>query len=306
MATFTGLEVENEFTRKNGQWPRVLITPHSGKTSATVEIIDSPLVIYAFDFTQNTSIEINAIGPQGQEVPYKYKNKIYSITLDNNPLILRVSGRYKLNVVGPDRPTLIAYQQRVGVDKSAIEQPYAASIQRPNALFDANSTSEWSKVIEVISRATVIQAFGLVDTTEVQIYNVYGNGGTEQTTPFRINAASRNLDQDNNTTILDSTGRYKFRLTADIGDVYVVAMPQGVAFNETSSSVVPTGGDLHYVHEQSVPSSTWSIIHNLGKYPSASVVDSAGSNVEGYVIYDSTNAITLSFNGAFSGVAYLN
>lgn len=65
-------------------------------------------------------------------------------------------------------------------------------------------------------------------------------------------------------------------------------------------------GDLTYVHSQGVASSTWSITHNLNKYPSVTVVDSAKNTIEGEVEYDSLNKVTLYFAFSFSGSAYLN
>lgn len=65
-------------------------------------------------------------------------------------------------------------------------------------------------------------------------------------------------------------------------------------------------GDKTYVHTQSVPSDTWEITHNLGKYPSVSVIDSAGTQVQGEVTYSSINKATIKFSVAFSGKATLN
>jgi len=64
--------------------------------------------------------------------------------------------------------------------------------------------------------------------------------------------------------------------------------------------------EITYVHTQSVASAQWTIEHNLDKYPSVTVVDSAGTVVIGDCQYISRNAVVLSFIGAFSGKAYLN
>ena len=61
-----------------------------------------------------------------------------------------------------------------------------------------------------------------------------------------------------------------------------------------------------FIYTQAIPSAVWVIEHNLNKYPSVSVVDSAGSLVEGGVEYNSANTLTVSFVGGFSGKAYLN
>lgn len=61
-----------------------------------------------------------------------------------------------------------------------------------------------------------------------------------------------------------------------------------------------------FVHAQRSASSEWIIRHNLGKYPSVTVVDSAGSVVYGDVVYDNDRQLTVRFTSAFSGKAYLN
>lgn len=66
------------------------------------------------------------------------------------------------------------------------------------------------------------------------------------------------------------------------------------------------GSDRHFVFEQTQASDTWEITHNLNKYPSVSVADSAGSVVVGDVEYISPNELRIKFIGAFSGRAYLN
>lgn len=60
-----------------------------------------------------------------------------------------------------------------------------------------------------------------------------------------------------------------------------------------------------YRHVQMTPASVWNIHHTLGRYAAVTVVDSAGSMVEGDVAYVSTSEVTISFSAAFSGEAYL-
>jgi len=64
--------------------------------------------------------------------------------------------------------------------------------------------------------------------------------------------------------------------------------------------------DKRYVHNQNTTSSTWVVAHNLNKFPSVTVVDSAGTIVIGEIDYIDMNNVTLTFSAAFSGVAYLN
>lgn len=64
--------------------------------------------------------------------------------------------------------------------------------------------------------------------------------------------------------------------------------------------------DKNYVHTQGTASATWSIVHNLGKYASVTVVDSNNMVVHGEVEYINTNEVEITFRAAFSGEAYLN
>lgn len=57
---------------------------------------------------------------------------------------------------------------------------------------------------------------------------------------------------------------------------------------------------------QYTPSQTWTIEHNLNKHPSVTTIESSNVEVKGRVVYDSPNQITVTFNVAFSGKAYLN
>ena len=61
-----------------------------------------------------------------------------------------------------------------------------------------------------------------------------------------------------------------------------------------------------YTYTQEMPSDIWMIRHNLGRMPSVSVVDSAGSVVYGNVDYIDSNSVRVTFSGEFSGKAYLN
>jgi hypothetical protein len=61
-----------------------------------------------------------------------------------------------------------------------------------------------------------------------------------------------------------------------------------------------------YIHNQTSPASTWTVAHNLNKYPSVSVVDSAYEEVIGEVEYLTPNTLEVRFTAPFSGQAYIN
>lgn len=63
---------------------------------------------------------------------------------------------------------------------------------------------------------------------------------------------------------------------------------------------------VSYEHMQGSASNSWTITHNLGFKPNVTVIDSAGNIVEGEIAYTNTNSLTVSFQSAFSGTAYLS
>lgn len=75
--------------------------------------------------------------------------------------------------------------------------------------------------------------------------------------------------------------------------------------NKTSSELGLTG-DKEFTYIKSTPDSVWDITHDLDKYPSVTIVDSAGSVIMGDITYTSKSAIKITFSAAFSGKAYLN
>ena len=58
--------------------------------------------------------------------------------------------------------------------------------------------------------------------------------------------------------------------------------------------------------DQADAASQWVINHSLEKFPSVTVVDSAGNVVYGQVNYVDENTVTVDFGASFSGTAYLN
>ena len=129
------------------------------------------------------------------------------------------------------------------------------------------------------------------------------------------------LTDENDSTLIDESGTVLTDGTPAKKDITTVPVAssvdtsndkafinQGDAIKQVSISAIisQAGGDKHYTYTQSIPSDTWVIQHNLGKCPDVTVVDSAGSEVIGDCEYTDTNSVTLTFSGAFGGVAYLN
>lgn len=72
-------------------------------------------------------------------------------------------------------------------------------------------------------------------------------------------------------------------------------------FNTQGNVKEPT-----FVFNQTSSSSTWTINHNLQKFPSVTVVDSSGNVVMGFQTYSNNNQIVITFSAPFTGSAYLN
>ena len=61
-----------------------------------------------------------------------------------------------------------------------------------------------------------------------------------------------------------------------------------------------------YIHEQGVASAEWTVKHNLNKYPSVTVVDSADNEIVADIKYLDTNTVRITMTGASKGRAYFN
>jgi len=65
-------------------------------------------------------------------------------------------------------------------------------------------------------------------------------------------------------------------------------------------------GTPTFIYPQVVPAKIWEIPHNLGKFPSITVIDTGNTVVQGEYTYINNNSVTLEFSAAFGGKAYLN
>jgi len=61
-----------------------------------------------------------------------------------------------------------------------------------------------------------------------------------------------------------------------------------------------------FVFTQGAPATVWNIQHNLGKFPSVSVINNNNVVINGEVTYIDNNNVQLNFSAGFTGKAYLN
>jgi hypothetical protein len=94
-----------------------------------------------------------------------------------------------------------------------------------------------------------------------------------------------------NVVTVDGTGITRFRTLSELS---------------TDLSIATGSSDANFIHDQSTPSATWTIIHGLNKRASITVVDTAGTVIVGQIDYTDDNNVVLTFNNSFSGYAYFN
>lgn len=119
------------------------------------------------------------------------------------------------------------------------------------------------------------------------------------------------INEQNN---ISTFGHYTIDSYTPNGDFYTLALTnrkgEGTLvkdkFYDFAVFTLSSQGTPTFVFNQGVPASTWNIQHNLGNFPSITVVDTAGTVVMGQYDYVDNNNITLTFAAGFAGKAYLN
>ncbi len=118
------------------------------------------------------------------------------------------------------------------------------------------------------------------NTIEINGRNIYNSDVSVSSTPLEMEA-SRNYEAN-------------FELNSN---------PLSFQGEVTISKITD---DKTYIFEQGIASDVWYITHNLDKYPSVTVVDTAGTQFYVEVKYIDKSNIVLYMNGATKGKAYLN
>lgn len=153
--------------------------------------------------------------------------------------------------------------------------------------------NQWLKSLQGKDGKTISGGFGVAGASAYQIAVRNGFKGTEKEWLKSLKGSGNGGTSDYND--LDNKP-----------DLSVYALKTEVSSIETRINNLARGSDLNYVHNQSQALATWLITHNLNKYPSVTVIDSAGSTVEGTITYISNEEIKIEFSSPFSGKAILN
>jgi hypothetical protein len=63
--------------------------------------------------------------------------------------------------------------------------------------------------------------------------------------------------------------------------------------------------EIRYIFEQTSPSATWTITHNLGRDVQVETIDTSGTTMVGEISRPSVNQVVVTFNGATAGKAII-
>ncbi len=189
--------------------------------------------------------------------------------------------------------------------------------QTTDALFQYNFAGTYSTEVintgeyryQVNPSAPIIYNWAQITGIAVSRYNINGEDITPMI-PVLVNSIIRITDIGTSTSLGYGLYRVTSSTSLSNGAAYLLTLaPQGAVSTVGNNiiSLAPFGsGSFEYVEDFSSATDTWVINHNLGKYPSVSTVDSAGSIINGAITYNNENKITVVFTSATSGKAYLN
>lgn len=111
------------------------------------------------------------------------------------------------------------------------------------------------------------------------------------------------VDAINNIADIDLTDSDGAKTTVKLKGGTGITLTQPASNEITIASL---NDDANFVFTQGIPSATWNITHNLGKFCSVTVVDTSKQIVIGDITYVNDNSLTITFSAPFSGQAFLN
>lgn len=101
----------------------------------------------------------------------------------------------------------------------------------------------------------------------------------------------------------DEDGNKIFVKKAETNIYSIPIVETGIDDDDLESTIE---GDKFFLFKQMESKDEWIINHKLKKYPSVSIIDSAGTNVIGEVTYLDENSLRINFSSIMSGKAFLN
>lgn len=169
-------------------------------------------------------------------------------------------------------------------------------------------TTPFTNTVTLTYGTTLAFEFSLQNSGDPGVFDECAISVANATTLEAYNLFEGTVFRDNDGPKCDS-GKLKYDELLDTPDSKVGQAGKYIKVSDDEQSheyVDSVPGDATYVHTQATASTSWVIPHMLGKFPSVRVKDGAGNNVYGNITDVDSSNMTITFNTAFSGVAYLN
>lgn len=88
------------------------------------------------------------------------------------------------------------------------------------------------------------------------------------------------------------------------GSRFELRITKGTLENLQNAAI--SGGQSSYLYTQTIPAKTWTIVHNMNKYPAINIFDSYNNICYTNVEYVDLNTINIYFNIDMTGKVYLS
>ena len=162
-----------------------------------------------------------------------------------------------------------------------------------------------------IATGSATKAFSSITTVKLSKYQY---SGTNSLANFYGEFVDKDIliadiENQNNYGVYTCTAVTQDSGNTDFYDLTLVYRSgNGNIVNQYNYTVVLFAGaqDKDFTFTQANGSATWTIAHNLNKFPSVMITTDAGQQVIGDVSHTNKNNLTITFAGAVSGYAYLN
>ena len=156
-----------------------------------------------------------------------------------------------------------------------------------------------------------VDGSNIADVATVQISGVDVSG--QNTVPFMDYLVGNNILISEQNAI-NNFGHYTIDSYTLNGAVYTLNITNifgnGVLdlnkFYDFAVFTLSSQGAPTFIFNQNTVATTWNIQHNLGKFPSITVIDTGDTVVAGEYTYIDNNNVQLNFSAGFAGKAYLN
>ena len=176
------------------------------------------------------------------------------------------------------------------------------------------NTSDWSASdagTMHIATTDATKAFSTITTVKLSKYQY---SGTNSLANFYSEFVDKDIliadiENQNNYGVYTCTAVTQDSGNTDFYDLTLIYRSgNGNIVNQYNYTVVLFAGaqDKDFTHHQNTSSATWTIAHNLNKFPSVMITTDSGQQVIGDVSHTDKNNLTITFAGAVSGYAYLN